>query len=265
VEAIHQGLLNAPVVHFDETGVRCEGKTQWGHVSCTPTLTHYFIHPNRGVEAMKSQGIITAMQGRAIHDHWKSYFAFVNLLHGLCNQHHLRELRFLHEEKGEIWAGAMREFLQNANHVVRQAKENGEQALESTLLSQYVVDYQEILKEGFAFHESLAPAAVILPAKRGRKKQALGKNLLDRLQQKSEEVLVFLHDFRVPFTNNQAEQDIRMLKLKGKISGCFRSAEGAACFAAIRSYVSTARKQGESIWNALNNALRGNPFMPKTG
>lgn len=264
LEAIRAGLLNAPVVHFDETGVRCEGKTQWGHVSCTPTLTHYFIHPKRGMEAMESQGIITAMQGRAIHDHWKPYFAFVKLLHGLCNQHHLRELRFLHEEKGESWAGSMRHFLQNANQAVRQAKERGEAALEPDLVKQYETDYQKILKEGFALHESLASTAVVLPPTRGRKKQAMGKNLLDRLQKKSDAVLVFLHDFRVPFTNNQAEQDIRMLKLKGKISGCFRSAEGATCFAAIRSYVSTARKQGERIWNVLNNAFRGEPFMPKT-
>ena len=210
----------------------------------------------RGQEAMEAADILPRYQGTAVHDHWVPYFSFQLLTHGLCNAHHLRELTFVHEEEREEWAKRMFDFLIETKKEVEKHEVQG--ALSPETLLQIGQNYQQILTEGFAYHALLPP----LPkGKRGRQKQRDGKNLLDRLSEKRDCVLRFAWDFSVPFTNNQGERDIRMVKLKQKIAGCFRTLSGGQIFCRIRSYISTARKQGWSIWDALSDAISGSPRL----
>ena len=249
-------LLAARVLHFDETGMRCEKKLHWVHVASSQTATFYTMHTKRGQEAMEAADILPKYQGTAIHDHWFPYFAYNQVKHGLCNAHHLRELIFVHEQENEEWAKRMHDLLILANKEVEKHAELG--ALSPKILLQIEQDYQQILREGFTYHASLPP----LPTgKRGKQKQRDGKNLLDRLKGKRDCVLRFIHDFSVPFTNNQGERDIRMVKLKQKIGGCFRVFGGGEMFCRIRSYISTAHKQGWNIWDALAEAIRGSPRL----
>ena len=238
-------LLAAHVLHFDETGMRCEKKLHWVHVASLQAATFYTMHAKRGQEAMDAANILPKYQGTAVHDHWFPYFAYAQMKHGLCNAHHLRELVFVHEQEKEAWAQQMYDFLILANKEVDKHAELGSLPPEMEL--QIEQDYQQILTEGFAYHASLPS----LPTgKRGKTKQRDGKNLLDRLNEKRDCVLRFVQDFSVLFTNNQGEQDIRMVKLRQKIGGCFRVFRGGEIFCRIRSYISTARKQGWNIWDA---------------
>jgi transposase len=247
-------LLASEVLHFDETGMRCEKKLHWVHVASSSMATLYTMHTKRGQPAMDAADILPRFQGTAIHDHWFPYFAYSQIKHGLCNAHHLRELIFLYEQKEEAWAERMHDLLIRANRKVEEHAEQG--SLPPDILFEIERTYSQILKEGFSYHASLPP----LPTgKRGKQKQRDGKNLLDRLNEKRDCVLRFVHDFSIPFTNNQGEQDIRMVKLKQKISGSFRAFHGGEIFCRIRSYISTARKQGWNIWDSLADAIRGSP------
>jgi transposase len=218
----------------------------------------YTIHAKRGREAMDEACILPKFQGMAIHDHWFPYFTYQQLRHGLCNAHHLRELVFVHEQEKEAWAKRMYDLLIRAKADVEKCIEQG--ALSPEVLLQIEQDYQQILTEGFAYHASLPSLPV---SKRGKQKQRDGKNILDRLNEKRDRVLRFIYDFSVPFTNNQGERDIRMVKLRQKIGGCFRAFRGGKIFCRIRSYISTARKQGWNIWDALEDAIRGSPRLLK--
>lgn len=249
-------LLASRVLHFDETGMRCEKKLRWVHVASSQLATLYTIHAKRGQEAMDKAGILPLFQGIGIHDHWFPYFAYEQMRHGLCNAHHLRELTFIHEQEKEDWAKRMKDLLIFAKNEVERHIEQG--ALPSEILLQIEETYGQIIAEGFEYH-SLLP---LLPkGKRGRQKQRDGKNLLDRLKEKRICVLRFIYDFSVAFTNNLGEQDIRMVKLKQKISGCFRIFKGGQIFCRIRSYISTARKQDWNIWDALAEAIAGCPRL----
>lgn len=249
-------LLAARILHFDETGMRCEKKLHWVHVASSDTATLYTIHAKRGQEAIKAANILPHYRGIAIHDHWFPYFSFQQLRHGLCNAHHLRELTFIYEQEKEEWAKQMFDFLIATKNEVEKHSEQG--VLSSETLLQIEQDYQQIITNGLAYHASLPP----LPKKkRGKQKQRDGKNLLDRLNEKRDCVLRFARDFSVPFTNNQGERDIRMVKLKQKIAGSFRAFSGGQIFCRIRSYISTARKQGWNIWDALADAIRGSPRL----
>ncbi|MBF5060272.1 hypothetical protein NEPTK9_001805 [Candidatus Neptunochlamydia vexilliferae] len=251
-ESLKAYLLAANTLHFDETGMRCEKKLHWVHVASSQVATLYTIHPKRGEVAMSVAGILPRFKGTAVHDHWTPYFRYKEPKHGLCNAHHLRELTSVHEQHKENWAKRMEELLIRANKEVDDYKKQG--SLPRQILLQIEGDYAQIIKDGLKYHSELPP----LPkGKRGRQKQRAGKNLLDRLKEKSDCVLLFMYDFSVPFTNNQGEQDIRMVKLKQKISGCFRTPDGGKIFCRIRSYISTARKQGWNIWDALTDAIRG--------
>lgn len=248
-------LLESPVLNFDETGMRCEKKLHWVHLASSKEATFYMMHTKRGQKAMDAAGILPHFRGTAVHDHWYPYFVYDQAKHGLCNAHHLRELTFIYEHQKEDWAQRMHDFLIQANQAVEEHTDIG--ALPPDVLLQIEQSYSQILEEGFAYHASLPP----LPSsgKRGKRKQRDGKNLLDRLKEKRECVLLFIHDFSVPFTNNLGERDIRMVKLKQKIAGTFRTFHGGEVFCRIRSYISTARKQMWNVWDALANAIRGSP------
>ena len=249
-------LLAARVLHFDETGMRCEKKLHWVHVASSHLATLYTMHSRRGQEAMDAANILPRFHGIAIHDHWFPYFAYEQITHGLCNTHHLRELTFIYEQEKEEWARQMMNLLIFTKNTVEQHLEDGK--LPAQTLLRIEQEYTRIVDKGVQYHAQLPPLS---KGKRGRQKQRDGKNLLDRLKQKRDCVLLFMHDFSVPFTNNQGEQDIRMVKLKQKISGCFRTLKGGRIFCRIRSYISTARKQGWNIWDSLTEAIKGCPRL----
>jgi transposase len=251
-------ILQAEVAHADESGSRVMGKLHWLHVVCTNLVTWYGIHARRGREAIASFGILLAFRGTLIHDCLSSYLD-LSCKHGLCNSHILRELTFVHDELHQSWAGALHKLLLEMKQAVDAHKDRNKK-LRPAQLSRFTRRYRALLRKGRRANPQTAPPPG--PKKRGRKKQTKPQNLLDRLEKHEAWVLAFLRDFRIPFTNNLAEQDIRMIKVKQKVSGCFRTIEGAERFLAVRSYISTIRKNGLQIFPAIVSALKGNPFMP---
>jgi transposase len=264
VEQIKQQIKAAPVVHFDESGVRVEGRLNWLHVAGTERLTHYTIHPKRGREGMQAAGILPDFQGRAMHDHWSPYMTFETCQHTFCNAHHLRELQFIVDQYQQSWAQDMIHLLRDSKATVEAAVSPDQPALSAERIIAYENCYVEILRQGF---EVNPPPERLCLNQRGRKKQSPARNLLNRLHQYQAETLTFMRDFRVPFDNNLAERDIRMVKLKGKISGTFRSRLGADTFCTIRSYISTVRKQGGNVIQTTYDAFLGQPFtsLPLAG
>ena len=260
LEATQQQLIGSQVVNFDESGLRVEGQLNWLHVASTDYLTYYGVHPKRGQDGMQAIGILPAFEGRAVHDCWPSYFTFDNCQHALCNAHLLRDLLFIVDQYEQGWAQEMIELLLDIK-----AEVDGAPAQRVSLASERLVHfeqrYDELIAQGLAANP---PPADPPPKKRGRKKQSPPKNLLDRLQEHKSKVLAFMHDFCVPFDNNLAERDVRMVKIKQKVSGAFRTRTGAETFCAIRSYISTARKHGLNVIDAIHNALTGSPFIPST-
>jgi transposase len=259
-EAVKQQLIEAAVVDFDESGMRVTGKGQWLHVASTPELTYYEVHPKRGQEAMDAIGILPEFRGTAVHDHWKSYFKYDNCQHSLCNAHHLRELKFVAEQYQHEWADQMSTLLTDINAEVNQTRPISDH-LETSRLTEFETRYDEILEVGFKANPPPAEDEQ-QSKKRGKRKQSPPKNLLDRLQKYKPEVLRFMYDFRVPFDNNQGERDIRMMKVKQKVSGTFRTEEDAKGFCRLRGYISTARKNGVNVLKALKGAFQGTPFIP---
>ena len=249
VDVIRELVKSAPVKHMDETGLRIAGRTQWLHVASTARLTFYRVSERRG-------SLLGGVGGIVVHDHWKPYFTMEGVRHALCNAHHLRELQALIEIEKKGWARKMQRLLRRACHAVNLARERGV-ALKPGLVERFRGCYDAITAEGIAFHEAQPPLAPrsSKAKRRGSKPRRTGHNLLRRLQTHKEDALRFLINFAVPFTNNQAEQDGRMMKVKQKISGGFRSQKGAEDFATVRGFISTARKQG---WNIIQ-ALMENP------
>jgi transposase len=241
--SIEHQLKDGPVKFLDETGFRINNKTSWLHVMSSSSLTHYRVDAKRG-------SLLQGLVGTVVHDHWKPYFKLENVDHALCNAHHLRELKAICEFDNEPWAPLMSELLILANSF---SKKNA-----FIPIDQIYELYGQIITIGLDFHERLEPPES--SGCRGKKKKRPGHNLLVRLRDFKTETLRFLIDPLVPFTNNQAEQDLRMMKIKQKISGCFRTMTGAQEFCITRSFVSSLRKQGLNIFQGLVRAAQGPIF-----
>ena len=260
LERIREQLLADPVVHFDESGLRVEGRLHWLHVASTARLTYYHVHGKRGHVGMRAGGILPRYQGVALHDHWASYRQFTDCQHAFCNVHHLRDLRFVFEQYGQAWAEKMARLLCTIKAEV-EATPEPHTVLPPDRLADYEAKYDSLIAQGFAAN---LPPEQSRPRARGRPKQAPPKNLLDRLHKHKSGVLAFMYDFRIPFDNNQVERDVRMIKVQQKVSGSFRTQKGADTFCAIRSYISTARKHGQNAIDAICNAFLDLPFIPST-
>lgn len=239
-----QCLTREAVVHADETGINVGGKRIWLHNASSAQWTLFHPHPKRGQEAMDDIGVLASFQGTLVHDHWKPYYRY-GCTHALCNAHHLRELTYAHEEDAQQWAKKMRELLLAINEAVTAA--GG--VLAAADADSWRRRYRRLLSK--ADKECPEPVVPAGPPKRGRIKRSKSRNLLERLRDYEDDVLRFMVNADVPFTNNQGERDIRMTKVQQKISGCFRSLDGAKVFCRIRSYLSTCRKNGVGIGEAL--------------
>jgi transposase len=239
-EHIEQQVKHAAVKHLDETGYRIAGVLQWLHVASTWLLTCYRTSAKRGAMLAGVRGII-------VHDFWRPYLTMIGVTHALCNAHHLRELKALIDIEQEPWAREMHRFLRQVCHAANLARAQ-QRSLSPRFLTWLSARYDRILAQGVTFHESQPPLGAGLPTRRGRIRRRTGHNLLLRLRDHKEDTLRFLYDPTVPFTNNQAERDLRMMKVRQKISGGFRSDTGAQTFTTLRTVLSTARKQG---WNIL--------------
>jgi len=238
MQAVFEYLQQTSLKHLDETGFRIGGKLNWLHVISNVLATHYRADSKRGTTP---QGL----SGTVVHDHFKPYYGLDGVIHALCGAHHLRELKALAQIEKEPWAKRMRRLLQMVCHVSKTdaAKRSG--ATQRRLLRMY----DNIVAEGLAFHE--AQPALDTKATRGRKKRRVGHNLVIRLRDFKDDALRSLLEPEVPFTNNQAEQDVRMMKVKQKISGGFRTDPGAQVFANIRGFFSRACKQGQNLFQAI--------------
>jgi transposase len=260
VDAIIRDLVTkSKVANFDETGVRAAGSLHWLHTVSTRFLTWYFAHKRRGREAMDAAGVLPNFQGRAVHDFWDSYLKY-GCDHGFCNAHLLRELTFLWEEQDQKWAKTMIDHLLAIKAAVDTARDAGLAALPTEDLDHFHARYLEIVDAGYA--ENPVAESSAGPKRRGRRKQSKARNLLDRFRDYPDGILAFMRDFSVPFDNNLSERDLRMMKLRQKISGTFRNFAALVDFCRIRGYVSTARKNGINALDALRRVFVGNPFVP---
>jgi transposase len=260
MDSIKTVLIASAVVHFDESGFYIAGQRHWLHTAGTASLTYYYPHCRRGRQATEAMGILPHFLGRAIHDFWSAYRQYTQCDHGLCNAHHLRELSAVVENEQQTWAVRFIWLLLGAKQVVAAARHSGATALPPAKVTQIERIYTRLVQ--VALQANPPPPGGWPTGKRGRVKKTKVRNLAERLDAHREEVLAFVYDFKVPFDNNLAERDIRMLKVQQKVSGCFRSQAGAADFCIIRSYISTMRKQGVSVWLALGSVCSGHILMP---
>lgn len=256
-ERIQDLIKSSTVAHADETGFRVKSKLHWLHVACTQTGTKYYVHEKRGAEAMDDAEIWQEFNGRLVHDCWKTYFGY-NCEHGLCNAHVIRELRYVHENLGQDWAKKMIDLLYEMKKEVDSRKETKNWFNERDIKS-YVRRFGIFLTKGENENPFKPPTA----KKRGRPKRAKAQNLIHRMRNHRLEFLAFLKGPSIPFTNNLAEQDVRMMKVQQKVSSCFRTITGAETFARIRSYLSTLRKNDQSILNGIRSAISGDAFLPQ--
>jgi transposase len=259
-EKIKAGLGDEPVVHFDESGFHIGGQRQWLHSAGSSCLTYYAPHAYRGQRATEEIGILPHFRGTAHHDHWATYWQYEQCRHALCNVHHLRELNALIEQGDQPWAARFKHFLLAVKAVVEAVRQRGHTALPPDKLAQIERLYHRLTT--LALQANPPPLDGWPQGKRGPPKKSKARNFAERLAKHYLAVLAFAYDFKVPFDNNLAERDLRMLKVQQKISGCFRSLEGAQAFCTVRTYISSLRKQGISIWAALNSIFSGQLIEP---
>lgn len=255
-ERLVEILPREAILHADETSVPINKVNHWLHVLCTPLLTFFSVQASRGKEAMQAIGIIPRFVGWLMHDFLASYLSFENCLHTFCKSHLLRELVFLHEQHQQRWAKDLYDLFLEMLKCAKDRKARDAPFTQAEL-ARWGKQYKNVLRAG-------RQANPITPEQRRKKrpKQSKEQNLLDRLEGCDACILAFLWDLRLPFTNNEAERPLRMIKVRVKISGCFRTLEGARRHARIRSYISTLRKHGLPVLEYLRHALDGHPFLP---
>lgn len=256
-QEVRRQLLQEEVLHADETGMRVDSKRQWFHALSTPTVTFYQVHPKRGGEAIEDNGVIPAFKGTLVHDCWSPYFRYGDA-HALCGAHLLRELAGVCENEGYGWAHELSVLLE----MMAKATETCEKkTLSESLIAWFEQTYDTILARG----QRDLPPPQKTPEKRGRTKKSKAANLHERLVKHRDSVLRFLRNPVVPFTNNLAERDIRMVKLREKTSGCSRTFLGAEIFARIRAYISTSNKQDKDLFHNIRIAILKKPWIPVAG
>ena len=258
-------LIHAALLHADETSINVNGKRIWLHNASNEQWTYFYPHEKRGTEAMNEIGILPNFRGTLIHDHWKPYYTYLECDHGLCNAHHLRELEWVIDNTTFAWAKTLQDLLLEMRDAVDASETN---MLDRATADTYRRSYRTVLQNG------LLEMSVPVEAqdsdgkkKRGRQKKTKELNLLERLRNFEDDVLRFMEVSYVPFTNNRGENDIRMTKVQQKISGCFKSIEGAKIFCRVRSYLLTAQKHGVTPTDALKCLFIGKlpeAFMHKT-
>ena len=254
---IRKLIANSDVAHFDETGTDMNGRNFWVHCSSTGQLTLLTANQKRGKDGMDGNGVLPLYKGTAVHDCWGPYWNYPNVNHAVCCAHILRELNWVIEFIPEhTWAAAFRDLLLKMKKVKEDAIERGEKELSSELLSEFDKEYDRILR----IADEECPDPPDPPdRKRGRKKKGKERALIERLRRLKDSVCLFVHDFAVPFTNNQAERDVRNVKTKTKIAGSFRTEDGVQDYLDIMSYLGTAQKHKISVFEALTAAFNGNP------
>jgi len=240
-------LQEEAVLHFDETSTSVNTKLHWLHTSSSEEATYITVHPKRGQVGTDDNGVLKGFLGVAVHDCWQSYFKYGNCVHALCNAHLLRELLGVVENTGQVWAGLMIDFLRRLKGVVECCKAEGVGVLPDCYCESFGVEYERIVALGLCEN----------PLMVGVRKRSKARCLLDRFIVYSGEVLRFAVDFRVPFDNNLAERDIRNVKVKQKVSGGFRSEDGARNFGKIASIIGTAIKQKKSAYNTISGIITG--------
>jgi len=260
-EQVRTLLKDAEVLHVDETGMRVNGKRHWLHVACTDLLTLYRYHRTRGSSAIEAMHVLPEFEGTVVHDFWSPYFRYP-CRHAICNAHLQRELQGITENFRYTWSESLHALLDEIRKTVETSRGRHMSSLSLEQQTAFHERYRLILEAGQVEVGESTPAVPSTTGKRGRKKQSRAKNLLDRCQRYQNEILRFMRDFTVPFTNNQAERDLRMAKVQQKISGTFRSEEGASDSCRVRGYIATVKKQNQSILAALAGAVRGTPFVP---
>lgn len=260
-EAVREHLVeHEAVAHFDETGMMINGVLHWLHTASTSRMTCYAMHAKRGSRALDDINILPRFKGCAVHDDWISYFQY-KVDHALCNAHHLRTWLFLLERYPQKWVQEFYDLLLTIKEKVEAARANMQSVLSRRQTNAFNKDYDKLIAKGLRANPPPSDKTR-KPGQRGRLKQSPARNFLLRLREHKEAVLAFMSDFKVPFDNNQAERDLRMMKVKQKVSGGFRSRMGAQNFCEIRSYLSTARKNGLKALLALRLAFLATPFLP---
>ena len=254
-EELKNRLIQEEVLHADETGVNIKGTLNWIHVATSQTAVHYGVHEKRGKKAINEIDILPQYKGILVHDHWTPYNAYTDITHSYCNAHILRELQAEIDKNDKSWAKEMQKLLKKANKTVKIHKDEGKVSLSKQFREEIVKNYEKLTKEALQTYPPPKESK-----KRGRPKQEKGKNLTDRLIRYQQETLRFIYDFRVPFTNNLAERDLRMIKVKQKISGTFASFTGAEFFCRIKSFIATLKKNSLSVLAGLQNCYAFQPM-----
>lgn len=261
---IKEGIGKSEVIGADETNLRVKQKQQWVHVSSTEKLTLLCHDKRRGTTAIENIGILTGYKGVCVHDGFAAYDQYGQCRHSLCNAHILRELNYVIETSKASWAQEMKRLLLEIKAAVTKSREVGKKRLTAKQEQVYLSRYERIVSEAGKLYPQLKRKKYRSKTRRPRESPivAAARKLVNRLSAKRDQVLLFMRDFRVPFDNNQAERDLRMLKVKQKVSGCFRTEKGAEEFCRMRSYISTMKKQGHGVMETIRSVFAGKVLMP---